>query len=363
MAHGWGIGNPGVWDTKLGIDHADASAIVGGLAAVVLTINVAVFAARIGRSGDLRGEMDLARWQRKMEILAPLAGVTALVVAGTRFPTEIGLGLVLLAVALVTLAASDVRIAGRLGTLEMEAGVAQILYLESRTALDNFRDSLPDRLQARLPKKLESSETYMAGPIFFTVVLVALKFALSLLTLITLGEAEWQKLYYSHQGIDYLFWTPLLSLGGLVVLCQLFTLKMRRRAQLLAPSRGLVLPLGLIRGGEVFTVGALLAVEGTVNQPSLKLGQCLITLGLCFILYLSLSLGLGLGKSVVLGELARLTEAAEEAKLRAAAAVEELSAEVALRAVLSAEEEASNSANLQRNQGFIRGIFSNLLAR
>lgn len=217
-------GNTKKWDTTLGIDHADATAIVGGLAAVVFAINVSVFAARIGRSGDLRGEMDLARWQRKMEVLAPLAAVASLVVAGTRFPTETGLGIVLLAVASVTLAASDVRIRGRLGTLEIEAGVARLLHEETQSALNSFRDSLPDQLRARLSKELKPAESYLAGVFGLAVILVVLKAVLTSLMLVNLPESEWHAIYYSDSEIGYLIWTHAWTLGALLALCQFFKL-------------------------------------------------------------------------------------------------------------------------------------------
>lgn len=343
-------GNTTNWDTTLGIDHADATAIVGGLAAVVFAINVSVFAARIGRSGDLRGEMDLARWQRKMELLAPLAAVASLVVAGTRFPTETGLGIVLLAVASVTLAASDVRIRGRLGTLKIEAGVARLLHEETQGALDSFRDSMPDQLRARLPKELKPAESYLAGVFGLAFVLVVLKAVLTWLMLVNLPESEWQAIYYSDSGIEYLFWTHAWTLGALLALCQFSTLRIQRRSQLLAPYHGRVIPLHNIFVAEIITVAVIVGIEALISQPGLRAGQCWITFSLCFLLYASLWLGLGLGKSAVLGELARLTEAARDAELRAAAAAEELEAEMGLHNAFSITAQTPSPAGMEIQQ-------------
>lgn len=157
------------WDFEAGMDHSDAATIVGTLAAFVVTINVAVFAARLGGPADLRGEMDLGRWQHVMEWLAPLSAAAALAVAATRIPSQPGLGAGLLALAVITVCASDVTVAGRLRALHFEADIAAIAHEQAKLHLESFIDGLPPHLQRRVPEDLRSVENR-----FLSLVLVIL---------------------------------------------------------------------------------------------------------------------------------------------------------------------------------------------
>lgn len=354
----WETGSIQAWDTTLGIDHADASAIVGALAAVVFAINIAVFAARIGQSTDLRAELDLARWQRKMELLAPLSAVAALVVAGTRMPTEVGLGLVLLTIAVITLAAADVRIAGRLGTLEMEAGAAQAQLDEVRKELNYFRGFLPDYVTSKLPPKLSPSDQYLWATLGYIIASVALKFLLAWETLLALSDAQLSAMTARNNDFGYLIWTTLATLVALVLLCLLSVLKMTHYSRGPVWSSKSHPKLGRVAAFELSTVVALLLFEGLTSNRMVWLQQCLASFAICLVFYLCLRFSFGPGKCLSLRRLAQLTERCAAAELRAAAAVEELSSEKALHAALMLVDKVPTTATRPSNSSFIQRFIS-----
>lgn len=131
------------WKFDADIGDEEAAGIVVGLAAFVITINVAVFAARLGAPQDVRSELDLIRWQKSMEWLAPLATSVAMAVAATRIPTAVGLFVALMLVAAVALGASDVRIAGRLSALQLEETTARHLVAYAQEQKEKLGHALP----------------------------------------------------------------------------------------------------------------------------------------------------------------------------------------------------------------------------
>lgn len=146
------------WDWTAGIPNAEATTVILGLAALVLTINVAVFASRIGTPSEVRVELELARWQRAMEYLAPTAAAAAAGLTITRMPESPGFAVALAVVSAIAIGASDVRIAGSLNGLRAVEETARASWVQSMEELQRVQQSLPR--QAIQPEPLQSSQRY-----------------------------------------------------------------------------------------------------------------------------------------------------------------------------------------------------------
>lgn len=332
------------WDFTLGIADEHAVTIVSGLSAIVFAINVAVFAARLGRTTDLRGEMDIVQWQRVMEIIAPVAAIAALAVAGTRFPQKAGLGIALVVVALIALVASDVRIAGRLGALDAEAGAARLLHLQAQDRLKDFSESLPQWLKTMLQAKPRSPGIFLLFHMMWAFGFMACQANLSVhvMYLVQLDVDEVQALIAPDSPLSWVF---LMTILGLLGLGETARIRLRRTAQVLSGTSAAVVSLtGLWRTElTILVVVPLVEVLMMPEQLRLPLGLLsLITLlAWYFFLRASPAYGSGPGIYIVLFELTRLRAAADTAALRAAAAAEDFAAETALHAALAPSESDS----------------------
>lgn len=214
------------WQFGAQIDHADATTIAVGLAAVVLTINIAVFAARLGAPKDLRGDMFLARWQSSMEKVAPLAASGSVSFALTRVPNELSLGLGLLLVSGIAVVASNVRVAGRLSAIAMQVRAAEILSDQAAGQLRRLLLSLP--LTARHAKRPKlwlpgprGYKLYVAGAIVL-VMLIEVSMQIMLLvindmeTARTMNSWQYLRLYLGLLLVGAVTTAP--ALYGLVAL-------------------------------------------------------------------------------------------------------------------------------------------------
>jgi len=336
-------------DFTLGIDHADASTLVGSLAAFVVTINVAVFAARLGGTSDIRGQLELARWQRAMESLPPYAALLAVAVAGTRFPSESVLGLSLMALAVLTLFASDVRVARRLGALKIEAEIAEIQYIYARDHLAKFRQSLPASLENRFPEVVKGYSTNIFGLLVWVILPVILQAFLMLYVFGHISDFDEQIKHYGIKGVGGF---SAITEIGLLLIVTMSTTKMVRKSQ---PSgdaasghkpssmRPWMQELLIILGFPVLTM--------LMVPDSLKAFAAASTFAIFVIGYVTCRLGIRRGRGpaviAVRMELARLNVQAEDARKRADAAKEERMAEINLHAALAAEaaEAALERAN------------------
>lgn len=169
------------WRFDAGLASADTTAVVLGLAALIFTINIAVFAARFGAPKDIRGDVFLARWQGSMEELAPLAAAVSFAFASTRIPTEASLGLGLLLVSAISIRASNVRIAGRLSAIAMEVATADILSELAAQKLSRFRKSLPPRVP-----KLVRRRRWVPAPHNYSLRIIGMIILMMLLQAVTL---------------------------------------------------------------------------------------------------------------------------------------------------------------------------------
>lgn len=164
------------WKFGAGIDNQDATTAVMGLAALIITINVAVFAARLGGPpSDLRAELEIARWQSTLEELAPYAAGAAAAITATRIPKDPGLLCILMVASVIAVGASDVKIASRLSVLEATEFSARVPYKHAQDKLRNLKQALPDRALAELPKPLKNSARYTVHaylPTLYIAVLV-----------------------------------------------------------------------------------------------------------------------------------------------------------------------------------------------
>ncbi|MFD1846695.1 hypothetical protein [Arthrobacter flavus] len=165
------------WDLSVGINSEVASTIVVGVGAFVFTINVAVFAARLTAPHDEASILDLARWQNRMQGLAPLACWVALAVTFTQIPQNVGLGLGLLFVSGLAISASDLRLAGRLAALKLELRVSEKFSDYADKQYENLLHALPEKLRpvdAENPPKMSTAIGNAVTPIIVAVSIGAL---------------------------------------------------------------------------------------------------------------------------------------------------------------------------------------------
>lgn len=325
-------------DFSAGIDHADASTIVGTAAAFVVTINIAVFAARLGGVQDLRGEMDISRWQRAMERLAPLAASIAFAVAATRFPREVGLGLGLLFIAAITLGASDVRIAGRLSALKMEVDIAEVSLIQAKDALAGFHALLPLPVRAKIPDDLLYPGHYRGRLALMVVMPVVLLQGVFSGVLIMIRPEDFRVLL----NAGYLAVPAIVEVATMLTwgVLESLTIKgMTVRAKSFGAEGGVLsitLPFLKIPIILMTTVAAMaLSPDGARVLVAVSV---LAASTLFYVLLTGAALtGQGPGVNVVWVALAFLNEAVEAAKRRVASAVDEHEAEMRVHAELALE--------------------------
>lgn len=155
------VPQPVPWDFTLGIEATDATSIVVALAALVITINVAVLPARLTATQEVSVEVDLSRWQKNMEMLAVVAASVALVVTATQFSErQLGKFITLALVSSVALAASDVRIGARLSTLRIAKKVAEIRLSRARQRLQALEAALPQGVRKGMRNQQQGKAAY-----------------------------------------------------------------------------------------------------------------------------------------------------------------------------------------------------------
>ncbi|MGG5174836.1 hypothetical protein ACQQCD_07420 [Pseudarthrobacter sp. J1763] len=117
---------------------------------------MAVFAARLAPPLDDVSVLDLARWQRRMQFLAPRAGQVAIAISLTQFAVP-ALGFGLLLISLLAVTAADLRIAGRLSALQMEVDSAKKFSDHAQKEFERLKSSFRNPLLAKVEGDGETS--------------------------------------------------------------------------------------------------------------------------------------------------------------------------------------------------------------
>lgn len=190
------------WDPTAGIGTEEATSIVLGLAAFIVTINVAVFAARLAAPQDDASVLDLDRWQRRMQFLAPRAGQVAIAIAVTQFAKP-ALAFGLLLISLLAVTAADLRIAGRLSALRIEVDSAKRFSDHAEKELERLKESFRPPVRAKVEGRAVPSWNKADALVLFPVLSLV---SVETLGLLILWESEGALRNFSLDFFEYYLW-------------------------------------------------------------------------------------------------------------------------------------------------------------
>lgn len=202
------------WDPTAGIGTEEATSIVLGLAAFIVTINVAVFAARLAPvPHDDASVLDLDRWQRRMQFLASCAGQTAVAVAVTQF-SHLALGVGLLFISFLAVIVADLQVAGRLTALRIEVDTAKKFSDHAAKEFERLITSLEPSVQAKVQGARVPSWSKASALVYLPVAALV---AIQSLMLVILFD--WENLPQNlgrEDFFQYYFWA-VLAVGGILL--------------------------------------------------------------------------------------------------------------------------------------------------